>query len=382
MEGLSSQVTRMLSDIIRTFCFRINRDTAIHGLDGLRCYAALFVILSHSKLGSPGWGATGVWLFFVLSGMLLTPSLVRAIRSKSTTRQITREILAYLARRVFRIVPAFLFVVAVFCAVIWKPQASWFNYKIFWQHLTFQIGMWHFWTTKTEMLLYLVLPAIVGVLAFLRGWRLALALALALVGTYLATEHWKFITIRIGRTSYLQVFATPFLIGVALAFITRMISDRVRKLCFWLGAIGLIALSSDIAPIITLRELIGIQGANLPWRLPILVYPFAALTVFGATGNKSLILNNRVAQTVGVVGFSVYLWHFLILHLLETYLIDDPGLRFFASLPLTLFVSVLTYHLIEVPGQRLGGRIERSILARKAPTETRENIGGPSLIPQ
>ncbi|HEY8016746.1 MAG TPA: acyltransferase family protein, partial [Dongiaceae bacterium] len=44
-------------------------------LDGVRAIAALMVLVSHSQWGPPAFGGSGVWLFFVLSGFLLFPTL-------------------------------------------------------------------------------------------------------------------------------------------------------------------------------------------------------------------------------------------------------------------------------------------------------------------
>jgi len=353
----------VLSDVLRTLCSRTSRDAAIPGIDGLRCYAAVMVISAHSKLGSAGWGATGVWLFFTLSGMLLTPSLVRAVKSPDLTRQV----LAYLIRRIFRIMPAFIFVLAFSCIVVWKKKGGWFNYDVFWLHLTFQIARWHFWTIKTEMLLYLGLPLVVGVLAFLRGWQLVVVAAMMLAGTYLVTEYSPLKEIAVSSKRNMHIYATPFLIGALLALANPTMPDRVRNLCFWIGVAGLALLSSDVEYIIALRQMIAIHGITLPWDFPALIYPFAALTVFGASGNGAWILNNRVVQTIGVVGFSVYLWQSFVLHLLRKYGVKDPAILFLSALPLTLLLSILTYHFIEVPGQRLGAMLSRTISGQKKP---------------
>ncbi|MBM6580982.1 acyltransferase [Microvirga sp. BT689] len=356
----------MLSGVIETFCGRTSRDASVPGIDGLRCYAALLVILAHSHLVAPGWGATGVFLFFVLSGMLLTPSLVKAYKSPV----IPREVFAYLVRRIFRIMPAFIFVAAVFCAVIWVPKASVFNYKLFWQLVTFKYALWHFWTTKIEMLLYLALPVVVGALVFLRGWRLALGLAIVVAGTYLATEYWKLIVLVVSPKAEMPFRVTPFFLGMAIAFVSPTISEGTRKVCFWVGVVGLAALSADTPPLLAMRQAIGLNGITLPWDWSGLIYPFAALTVFGAVGDKSLLLNNRVVQTIGVVGFSVYLWQSFVLYLLRKYGLEDPSLLFLAALPLILLLSVLTYNFIELPGQRLGSKISRKIVRRGPSVQT------------
>jgi peptidoglycan/LPS O-acetylase OafA/YrhL len=274
--------------------------------------------------------------------------------------------------------PALTFVVAVACVVVWAPKKAIFNFDMFWQHITFQFARAHLWTTKTEMLLYLVLPIIVWAMSSLRGWRLAGGLAMVLVGSFLLTEYWTVVTIRIDLKREMTVYATPFLLGMALAFVTPALA-RLRKLSFWIGVIGLIGLTSDMALLIGLRELVGIPGGNLPWRFPILIYPFAALTVFGATGNNSWLLNNRVVTTIGVVGFSVYLWQTFVLNILQRNGVADPALLFAIALPPTLYLSILTHHLVEVPGQRLGAEIARWTSAPRP--AAREADEGPLVVP-
>ncbi|KRE62280.1 hypothetical protein ASG78_04320 [Nostocoides sp. Soil756] len=47
-------------------------------LDGLRGFAILFVLVQHAGMPMTGlWGATGVTVFFVLSGFLITTQLVQ-----------------------------------------------------------------------------------------------------------------------------------------------------------------------------------------------------------------------------------------------------------------------------------------------------------------
>ena len=78
-------------------------------LDGVRGWTALCVLGAHAQAFSVGFGATGVWLFFLLSGYLRGGSLQRAFARGS----VTVEIMRYLVRRVFRILPIYYLAVAV-----------------------------------------------------------------------------------------------------------------------------------------------------------------------------------------------------------------------------------------------------------------------------
>ncbi|GIH13821.1 acyltransferase family protein [Rugosimonospora africana] len=83
-------------------------------LDGLRAIAALMVVFFH--FGGPHWarmsGWSGVQVFFVLSGFLIT---TLALREEDRAGRISLR--AFYVRRVFRILPVYLVVLAVLVGV-------------------------------------------------------------------------------------------------------------------------------------------------------------------------------------------------------------------------------------------------------------------------
>ena len=77
-------------------------------IDGLRAIAIISVVAFHIGLpGFPG-GFTGVDVFFVISGFLITTLLVGELRQRGSI-----DLLAFFARRARRLLPAFFLVVAV-----------------------------------------------------------------------------------------------------------------------------------------------------------------------------------------------------------------------------------------------------------------------------
>ena len=70
-------------------------------IQGLRAIAVLVVIANHAHLSGFSGGFIGVDVFFVISGFVITSSLMR---DRSTTRR--RALARFYAHRIARIVPA------------------------------------------------------------------------------------------------------------------------------------------------------------------------------------------------------------------------------------------------------------------------------------
>ncbi|MES2630244.1 MAG: acyltransferase [Bacteroidota bacterium] len=143
----------------------------LHGLDHLRALAIFIVFFYHYQLpffGHPAWlteaaafGWVGVDLFFVLSGFLISSQVFAAIGNSGTF-----ELKSYFIKRVFRILPAYLVVVAVYFIVpVFRERES---LPPLWKFLTFtqNIGLDNFtegtfshaWSLCVEEHFYLVLP--------------------------------------------------------------------------------------------------------------------------------------------------------------------------------------------------------------------------------
>ena len=91
----------------------------LYGLDNLRAVAIAFVFIYHYaglSNGAPKWlgfitkfGWTGVDLFFVLSGFLISSQLFAQIKKGQTI-----SFKQFFLKRFFRIVPAFLFILVLY----------------------------------------------------------------------------------------------------------------------------------------------------------------------------------------------------------------------------------------------------------------------------
>ena len=142
--------------------------TRLPGLDTLRAVAILAVMLFHTNglqplvlqpLGDFGW--MGVDLFFVLSGYLIGSQLL-----KPYTRNQRPSLADFYRRRAFRILPAYLAVLALYC--FWPAWREAPNIAPAWQFLTFTLNLLidyshdhafsHAWSLCVEEHFYLILP--------------------------------------------------------------------------------------------------------------------------------------------------------------------------------------------------------------------------------
>lgn len=116
-----------------------NADKKLYGLDHLRAFAIIFVFLFHygRLFPHPEWtntiskfGWSGVDLFFVLSGYLIASQLFQKI-----TQYKEISLKEFFIKRFFRIIPAYLVVVAVyFCFPLVRERES---LTPLWKYLTF-----------------------------------------------------------------------------------------------------------------------------------------------------------------------------------------------------------------------------------------------------
>ena len=151
---------------------QVNQSSRIPSLDGLRALAILLVIEGHlhDRLPEwlswlPGYGATGVQLFFVISGFIITHNLL-----KEKNRSGTVNLVSFWSRRFFRIYPAF-FAFMIFIGFVY------YNYDIYFDKrsyiLTFFLlssviplsGGWyigHTWSLSVEQFFYIIWPPLLN----------------------------------------------------------------------------------------------------------------------------------------------------------------------------------------------------------------------------
>jgi peptidoglycan/LPS O-acetylase OafA/YrhL len=142
----------------------------IRGFDGLRALAFLLVFISH-KAPSPvsdRYGTAGVWIFFVLSGFLITRILAEARGGIDSRRSDFRSSLSrFYVRRTARIFPVYyVFLAVVTVAGLWglvgvgsvaRQLSNWFYLANFYIGLNgWETRLGHLWSLAVEEQYYLL----------------------------------------------------------------------------------------------------------------------------------------------------------------------------------------------------------------------------------
>lgn len=326
-------------------------------IDGLRAVAVLLVVLYHLGLGVPG-GYIGVDVFFVISGYLITGII---------SRELSRDEFSFIefyGRRARRILPTFLVVllfsgmVATFILLpsdleryVKSVLASLLSVSNFWfwsQGGYFGAAsemspLLHTWSLAVEEQFYVVLPiALLLMYRWVPRWTRALLL-LACVGTF-AASAW-FVFTRTPEVFYFSPFrAWELLLGSLLAIYSLpvIVTNFHRQ---WITAAGLLLILTP-AFVYTAETVFPGPAAAFPCiGTALLIWANAS----GESG-ASRLLKNRAIVFIGLISYSLYLWHWPLLVLAKHALGENLELevRIFIGLA-SLVLAMLSWRFIELP---------------------------------
>jgi peptidoglycan/LPS O-acetylase OafA/YrhL len=386
-------------------------------LDGLRAVAALLVLLFHAGTPWFGHGYTGVDVFFVLSGFLITSLLIRELRDSGRLRFVS-----FYARRVRRLLPAALLVLlvtAVLYELIASPAAvaearggfvaaaayfaNWYflgQAHDYFAQEAHPSPVVHYWSLSVEEQFYLVWPVLLLGLVFLvrrSGLRLDVVVAgLAAAGLVYAgvMAHGDPMASYYGTGSR----AYQLLLGAMVALICfreersrrgrRALPARATRALFApVGFLLLVGAGTSLFP----GDSAFWHGAAAAAGTALLVYGLEHLPSSGT----ARLLSCAPARAVGAWSYAAYLWHWPVI-----VIGDEAGVlpsAWYLRTPLvvaaTLVLSAATFTLVEerarrvtlrtFPRQRLvalGGVAVAAAAAFAFPAVLRVDAGAQALI--
>jgi peptidoglycan/LPS O-acetylase OafA/YrhL len=388
------------------------------GLDGLRAFAVIAVLLYHADLPWIPGGFLGVEVFFVISGYLITALLLAEWRQRGRI-----DLKTFWLRRARRLLPALyvLLVVTLGFAVVFLPGevaglrgdvlaafgyvTNW--YLIFAQESYFEaVGrpslLQHLWSLAVEEQFYLIWPPILALVLCIGATRLRRrrVLTVALLGAVASAIAMVFLYapgVDPSRVYYgTDTRATGLLCGAALAFLwspgekyrpsearhhrLRLPGrGRFKRRWGWTApllhdVVGFAALGALVWFCLNLGEFqpflysggFALVALATAATIMAVVHPY---TLIGAR-----LLGSAPLRWLGVRSYGIYLWHW------PVFMVTRPDLDVpFDGLPLlalrltaTVVLADLSYRYVETPIRRGAlGRAWRTLREARGPLRRR-----------
>jgi len=313
-------------------------------IDGLRAIAVLSVVGFHAFPSVLKGGFTGVDIFFVISGFLISTIIFDSLERNSFS------FIEFYSRRIKRIFPALSLVLIASLVLGWFVMlpdeykqlgkhtaggAGFISNFLFWKESGYFDNaaetkpLLHLWSLGIEEQFYIIWPLLLWFVWKKRFNLLTLTVVITLISFKLNIGK-----VRVDQVAAYYLPQTRFwelLIGSVLAYLTlhksNLLSRYQQKLDIWLGA--MLYAQAPEANGKTLRNVQSVSGAVLivlgvlvitkdkhfpgTWAL---LPTLGAMLIISAGAQAWLnrtVLSSRILVWFGLISFPLYLWHWPLL---------------------------------------------------------------------
>lgn len=355
--------------------------------DCIRGYAILLVCVAHALYLEPlhsRWGGltnyfkgdTGVFVFYVLSGFLVTGILFREVEQHKEFGFRLRAMGHFFARRIFRLQPSYLFFLtcyAVFASkhnalswwVLILPLSNWFSGP----YIT-----WHIKTLHIEESYYVFIAICCGIFwrslkpllwVMLVGAPLGRVLLFAMVKTGSEPARWL-------QDHYLPV--EPFAVGGLLALYLEFVQN------FWLMKLIMRKPAISFCLAMLLLLIIGVLRPVKPFSYfllftwPMLFSVLSAAMILTGLQKERFVFSAEWLRRLGLVSYTVYLFQqFVLGPYNEIYGNPFSWWAWIAVVAVIILLLPFWYAYIEKPLTDLGAILFPRMSKRLALAEAKSN---------
>ncbi len=368
------------------------------GLDHLRAFAISYVVLFHYQFfGHPDWvkkiagfGWSGVDLFFVLSGFLISGQLFATI-AKGKKISLSE----FFIKRFFRIIPPFLVVVILYAA--FPAVREWGHLSPIWRYLTFTLNFGlnlheygtfsHAWSLCVEEQFYLILPLIFVLFNYFKAGRKAIYLLFLLFigGFIIRLWGWDhFIKPVLEADNYSAYWneyiyyptynrLDSLLVGVSIAGLYTFypsIREMINKHC------NLVMFSGIILLVTSGFVCKGYSTYNTTlWGFPMVALSYGLIVAAVVCPSSPVYrFKSFVTSQIASLSYAIYLSHKIIIHVVQNG-IEKAGLDKNSNIAMLICFAciiagaLLSRYIIEQPAMRI-----RNVVLRRLKLHNKKEI--------
>ncbi len=342
-------------------------------IDGIRAFAVISVFLYHMNPHLLPGGFSGVDVFFVVSGYVVSLSL-----DKHKDIGLSRFLAIFYSRRIKRIVPALLFclLITIFLAALFIPDSYLSSghvntaFYAFWGLSNIYLAsgqsdyfgptaefnpFTHTWSLGVEEQFYFLFPYIFFLWTFRKKHnyrKLSVLIFSILLVSSLCICYWYSRTNKLYE--YYLIFSRFWQLAAGILlyqFFKSKFEAYIRP-----GKKTLIFISW-FALFLTFLGFILSDANNfpMPWALLPVLGTFLLLYSMNylQKGFVLSILNNKYLSHIGKISYSLYLWHWPVIVLFKWTVGLDTFLKYALVILITYFMAYISYRFIERPIAKL-----------------------------
>jgi peptidoglycan/LPS O-acetylase OafA/YrhL len=333
----------------------VARTNYLPKLDGLRGLSIVLVLVDHFLSSRIGTGGSGVTIFFVLSGYLITSILI----GYSETMPLSVAAATFFWRRILRLSPAYYLCIAIAALFnLGSMRETWWVNALYLSNFKIALdgtfgGAGHFWSLSVEEQFYLL---------------------------------WFFVVVAVPRGLLLPIIILSMIETVAFRWAAYLFHESDLFYVLLPGSMGSLAAGALIAYVLKYHPQNKLFGAFLKARTCLFVmcvvaiagaiyfdqvliwnitYPAAPLmavclvtaAIDNAPNWRTDWLANPIAIHIGKISYGIFVYHYFVPEVIDRY-IHLPWLhsytasvvvRFAILSAVSVAIAELSWHLVERP---------------------------------
>jgi len=333
-------------------------------VDGLRALAVILVLLFHLDISLIKGGFIGVDIFFVISGFLITKIIAREMERGSFS------FANFYARRIRRIFPA-LFTMLFFsaiAAIIFLPPEQYSNHLEALRMASGQISnfffmkeldyfdlsgenpaLLHTWSLGVEEQFYLIWPLLL--LAIYKLWDIKHAYIPIIIIGIISLGVSEYLLRVDAMQSFYMLYSRAWELAIGGLVALKTFPEIKKKP--YINAISVAGLG------LILYAALFLDKNNFPGLNALFPVIGAAMIIYGGINNNvgavHRILSLKPVVFVGLISYSLYLWHWPLIIFYKGYWGSDLDVTAQVGIALaSVVLAYLSYHFVEQPFRKGG----------------------------